>query len=106
VAATDSVARGKEARKQVARSSHREWTPAPDRRPARDVLEAQRSVLEPYADNSPFAHQGRRVVEGQRLMQAAGDIFLGWVRARGTDRSIEVETMDADGLALYGLVCG
>jgi uncharacterized protein (DUF2252 family) len=83
--------------------------------------EAQRSVIEPYAAKSPFAHQGRRVVEGQRVMQAAGDIFLGWVRAKGTDgserdfyvrqlwdgkRSIEVEAMDADGLALYGRVCG
>ena len=43
--------------------------------------EAQRSVLEPFAGRSRFAHQGRRVVEGQRLMQAASDIFLGWVSA-------------------------
>jgi hypothetical protein len=40
--------------------------------------EAQRSVLEPFAGRSRFVHQGRRVVEGQRLMQAASDIFLGW----------------------------
>src|SRR5204862_3162716 len=41
--------------------------------------EAQSSVLEPYAGKSRFAHHGRRVVEGQRLMQAAaaGDLFLG-----------------------------
>jgi uncharacterized protein (DUF2252 family) len=83
--------------------------------------EAQRSVIEPYAAKSPFAHQGRRVVEGQRVMQAAGDIFLGWVRAKGTDgserdfyvrqlwdgkRSIEVEALDADGFARYARVCG
>jgi uncharacterized protein (DUF2252 family) len=41
--------------------------------------EAQRSVLEPFAGESQFPNQGQRVVEGQRLMQAAGDIFLGWL---------------------------
>jgi len=47
--------------------------------------EAQRSVLAPHAGRSRYAHQGRRVVEGQRLMQATGDVFLGWVtsEARG-----------------------
>jgi uncharacterized protein (DUF2252 family) len=45
------------------------------------VKEAQRSVLEPAAGRSRFGNQGQRVVEGQRLMQAAGDIFLGWLRA-------------------------
>src|SRR5262249_25460946 len=43
--------------------------------------EAVASVLEPYAGKSRFNHHGRRVVEGQRLMQAAGDILLGWVSA-------------------------
>ena len=42
--------------------------------------EATRSVLEPFAGKSEFDNQGRRVVEGQRLMQAASDIFLGWLR--------------------------
>ena len=42
--------------------------------------EAQRSVLEPFAGESEFANQGQRVVEGQRLMQAASDILLGWLR--------------------------
>jgi uncharacterized protein (DUF2252 family) len=41
--------------------------------------EAPRSVLEPFAGKSEFSNQGRRVVEGQRLMQAASDIFLGWL---------------------------
>jgi hypothetical protein len=42
--------------------------------------EAPRSVLEPFAGRSEFSNQGQRVVEGQRLMQAASDIFLGWLR--------------------------
>jgi uncharacterized protein (DUF2252 family) len=42
--------------------------------------EASRSVLEPFAAKSEFANQGQRVVEGQRLMQSASDIFLGWLR--------------------------
>ena len=42
--------------------------------------EAQRSVLEPFAGKSEFANEGQRVVEGQRLMQASSDIFLGWLR--------------------------
>jgi len=37
-------------------------------------------VLERFAGRSEFANQGQRVVEGQRLMQAASDIFLGWLR--------------------------
>ncbi|MGO9885009.1 MAG: DUF2252 domain-containing protein [Solirubrobacteraceae bacterium] len=42
--------------------------------------EAQRSVLERFVGRSEFSNQGQRVVEGQRLMQAASDIFLGWLR--------------------------
>jgi uncharacterized protein (DUF2252 family) len=82
--------------------------------------EAQRSVLEPFSGKSRFAHQGRRVVEGQRMMQAASDIFLGWVRAHGLDghedyyvrqlwdgkQSLEVEAMGPAELAQYGEVCG
>jgi uncharacterized protein (DUF2252 family) len=83
--------------------------------------EAQRSVLEPYAAKCPFENQGRRVVEGQRVMQAASDVFLGWLRAEGLDgerrdfyvrqlwdgkRSAEVEGMNPTGLARYGSVCG
>ena len=47
--------------------------------------EATASVLEPYAGASRYDLHGRRVVEGQRLMQAAGDIFLGWDRVSGVD---------------------
>ena len=42
------------------------------------VKEAQPSVLEPYVGESELGHHGKRVVVGQRLIQAAGDIFLGW----------------------------
>ena len=44
--------------------------------------EARRSVLEPYAGKSAYANHGQRVVIGQRLMQAASDIFLGWTTGR------------------------
>ena len=49
------------------------------------VKEAQASVLEPYLGASRIRHSGRRVVVGQRLMQAATDIFLGWQRVTGLD---------------------
>ena len=44
------------------------------------LKEAQASVLEPFLGKSTFAKHGQRVVEGQRLMQAASDIMLGWIR--------------------------
>ena len=47
------------------------------------IKEARPSVLEPYAGKSAYADPGQRIVCGQRLMQSASDIFLGW--ARGTD---------------------
>ena len=47
------------------------------------VKEARRSVLEPYVGASPIAHHGQRVVHGQRLMQSASDIFLGWLTGAG-----------------------
>ncbi len=83
--------------------------------------EAQASVLEPYVGESPYTDHGRRVVEGQRLMQAASDVFLGWVTAKGTDGeercfyvrqmwdgkgSAEVERMSARDLVAYGALCG
>ena len=85
------------------------------------VKEAQRSVLEPFLGPSAHEHPGRRVVEGQRLMQAAGDILLGWVHAIGIEGeprdhyvrqlwdwklSVEVEAMSPDVLALYAELCG
>ncbi|HYQ78492.1 MAG TPA: DUF2252 domain-containing protein [Solirubrobacterales bacterium] len=83
--------------------------------------EAGASVLEPYAGASAYPHHGRRVVEGQRLMQAASDIFLGWVTVTGVDGeercfyvrqmwdgkgSAEVEGLSAPELAAYGALCG
>ena len=47
------------------------------------VKEAQPSVLAPYVGRSQYANQGKRVVVGQRIMQAASDVFLGWARADG-----------------------
>jgi Uncharacterized protein conserved in bacteria (DUF2252) len=47
------------------------------------VKEARRSVLEPYAGPNPIAHPGERVVQGQRLMQGASDMFLGWLTGAG-----------------------
>jgi uncharacterized protein (DUF2252 family) len=85
------------------------------------VKEAQDSVLAPYAGASKYANQGQRVVIGQRLMQAASDIFLGWQRVTGMDRqlrdfywrqlrdwkfSVDISTMIPRGLRLYGELCG
>jgi uncharacterized protein (DUF2252 family) len=84
------------------------------------VKEAQASVLAPHLGRGRYAHQGRRVVEGQRLMQAAGDVLLGWIRTNvdGHERdfyvrqlwdwkySVAVESFDADGFERYGRLCG
>jgi uncharacterized protein (DUF2252 family) len=85
------------------------------------VKEAQRSVIEPFVRRSAHRNQGQRVVEGQRLMQAAGDIMLGWIRADGLDgkardfyvrqlwdwkASADIEAMDSRSLELYGGLCG
>ncbi len=85
------------------------------------IKEAQRSVLEPYTKASRFDHQGERVVHGQRLMQASGDVLLGWVGGTGIDGeerdfyvrqlwdwkgSAQVESMDARGLTAYAEICG
>jgi len=48
--------------------------------------EARASVLEDYAGASPYKHNGERVVHGQRLMQAASDMFLGWMTGAGEDK--------------------
>jgi uncharacterized protein (DUF2252 family) len=78
--------------------------------------EARRSVLESPRRKSRYAHQGFRVVEGIRLMQAASDIFLGWARTRGHDYyvrqfrdmkvSAEVETFKPRTLVGYADMCG
>jgi len=85
------------------------------------VKEAQASVLEPYVGKSAFNHHGQRVVEGQRLTQAAGDIMLGWTRVedqQGASRdfyirqlwdgkgSALVDLMEPKAMSLYGRLCG
>ncbi len=85
------------------------------------VKEAQPSVLERYVGKSAFDNQGARVVAGQRLMQGASDIFLGWKRSRlrvagQTDAyvrqlydwkgSAEVDAMTPQAMTLYGRMCG
>jgi uncharacterized protein (DUF2252 family) len=49
------------------------------------LKEASRSVLEPYLGKSEYPHSGRRIVEGQRLIQASDDVLLGWARGPGVD---------------------
>jgi hypothetical protein len=85
------------------------------------VKEAEASVLEEHLGPSEFANHGQRVVTGQRLMQAASDIFLGWLRDPGIDGqardfygrqlrdwkgSAEVERMRPNGMTAYGRLCG
>jgi hypothetical protein len=85
------------------------------------VKEAQRSVLEPFLGKSEYASSGQRVVEGQRLTQAASDIMLGWIKVDGVDgvkRDFYIRQLwDAKGSALvdqmepevmfhYGRLCG
>jgi uncharacterized protein (DUF2252 family) len=85
------------------------------------LKEAQPSVLSRFAGRSPHASQGERVVVGQRLMQAASDIFLGWYQAgSGTKRavdyyvrqlrdwkySIPTAQMRPPTMRAYGALCG
>jgi uncharacterized protein (DUF2252 family) len=86
------------------------------------VKEANASVLEPYLGKSKYANHGQRVVLGQRLMQSASDIFLGWVRAEETldgvprdfyfrqlwdwKASVDLDAILPRGLEIYGDVCG
>jgi uncharacterized protein (DUF2252 family) len=84
--------------------------------------EAEASVLERFVGKSAFDNHGQRVVEGQRIMQAASDIFLGWHRiGQGVDGrphdyyfrqlwdwklSAAVETMSPELLGVYAQLCG
>ena len=85
------------------------------------VKEAQASVLERFLGTSTYPHHGQRVVAGQRLMQAATDIFLGWQRIKGLDGvtrdyyvrqfhdwkgSADVDSMLVSGATLYSRLCG
>src|SRR5207253_4575741 len=84
--------------------------------------EAQASVLEPSLGRSVYNECGRRVVEGQALIQASHDIFLGWDRITSPDDgatrdfyvrqlwdwkvSADVETMTPADLVVYSQMCG
>lgn len=86
------------------------------------IKEAQESVLEPNLGKSKFRNSGKRVVEGQRLMQAASDIFLGWIHSPygidGVPRdyyvrqlwdwktSVDMDRVLPQGLILYARICG
>ena len=86
------------------------------------IKEAEASVLEALLGPSRFPSHGRRVVEGQRLLQAASDIFLGWARVdagppvgmrhfyvrqlRDWKGSLEIETILPRGLVRYAEACG
>ena len=83
--------------------------------------EAQPSVLEPFLGRSEYANSGQRVVEGQRLTQAASDIMLGWIKVDAPDgvkrdfyvrqlwdakMSALVEFMEPRAMGVYAHVCG
>jgi uncharacterized protein (DUF2252 family) len=66
------------------------------------IKEAQKSVLEPFASTSAYANHGERVVVGQRMMQAATDVFLGWTRAPIDGRCFYVRRLKDGRLADIG----
>jgi uncharacterized protein (DUF2252 family) len=82
------------------------------------IKEATSSVLEEYLPRSRYRQHGQRVVEGQRMMQAASDIYLGWTKGvdvrrnfywrqlRDMKGSVVVEAMIPSGLTYYGRICG
>jgi hypothetical protein len=85
------------------------------------IKEAEAAVGEAFLGPSEYAHHGQRVVEGQRLMQGASDIFLGWDTFRGDDgvtrdfylrqlwdwkASADVDHMTPEALGFYAQMCG
>lgn len=81
------------------------------------LKEARRSVLEPPGLKSRYKHQGQRVVDGQRLLQATSDIFLGWSKIldghdyyvrqlRDMKISAEPETWLPESMIDYSTICG
>jgi hypothetical protein len=81
------------------------------------VKEARNSVLAPFTTAETYAHQGRRIVEGQRLVQAASDMFLGWStgqlgrhfylrQLRDMKMALNVDSFDEELLTAYARLCG
>jgi uncharacterized protein (DUF2252 family) len=79
--------------------------------------QATKAVLEPYIGASRTSQHGERVVDGQRYMQAASDIFLGWVRGQGgrdfyvrqmhdMKGSLDITTIQPAALTVYARLCG
>jgi hypothetical protein len=84
------------------------------------VKEAEASVLEEFSGRSLYRNHAHRVVAGQRLMQAASDVFLGWLRVEGIDHlerdfyvrqlrdwkgALEIDEMEPEGMRIYGTWC-
>jgi uncharacterized protein (DUF2252 family) len=82
------------------------------------IKQAEPSVYEPYLSKSIYKNQGHRVVMGQRIIQAAPDIFLGWFEEGGVDfyvrqlrdmkggAEIDPETTKVELMDEYGALCG
>ncbi|NJL88527.1 MAG: DUF2252 domain-containing protein [Coleofasciculaceae cyanobacterium SM2_1_6] len=81
------------------------------------IKEARRSVFEPYTRKSIYESQGQRVVTGQRLLQAASDIFLGWMQSEAGHHfyvrqlqdmksSVDLDDLTPAGFQEYGEFCG
>lgn len=81
------------------------------------IKEARRSVISQYFKSPAFKHEGARVVQGQRLLQAASDLFLGWStgpsgrhfyfrQLRDMKLSVELDLLDSTLLAGYARLCG
>lgn len=80
------------------------------------IKEANRSVLEPFVHRCPYANQGERVVQGQRILQAASDIFLGWKtyddhdfyvrQLKDMKGSVVLDEMDPQTIVDYAALCG
>ena len=82
------------------------------------LKEASRSVLAPYVPGPGPRHQGRRVVLGQKVMQAVGDVLLGWTRNPQTGRDfyirqlwdlkgdLDLAALDSHGLQTHAMLCG
>ena len=80
------------------------------------IKEAADSVLAKHLGGEQEVNNGQRVVDGQRMLQAAGDLMLGWVQTRGRQfyvrqlfdvkGSVDLETIRPDGLTVYGALCG
>ena len=84
------------------------------------IKEAEASVLEEFCGASRYRNHAHRVVSGQRLMQAASDVFLGWLRVPGVDGverdfyvrqlrdwkgSVEIDEMEPEAMRIYGTWC-